>query len=42
MSIKDKKEPVISLEEQQMRRQSAPRPTAEEEAGKLIQGQMGV
>ena len=39
MSIKEKKEPVISLEEQQMRRQSAPRPTAEEEAAKLIQPQ---
>ena len=41
MSIKENKDPVISLEEQQMRRQSAPRPTAEEEAAKLIQGQMG-
>lgn len=39
MSIKEEKEPVISLEEQQMRRQSAPRPTAEEEAAKLIQPQ---
>ena len=39
MSIKEEKEPVISLQEQQMRRQSAPRPTAEEEAAKLIQPQ---
>ena len=40
MSIKEEKEPVISLQEQQMRRQSAPRPTAEEEAAKLIQPQL--